>query len=164
MSIRDAEPLRVVDDAKQWTVAGDVRQKAENRESDQQRFRGGTRDLSKRSSQRISLWLGQRVDAMQHRCTELVESCERECNLGFDTRRMKYRESRGRVEQGLQQCGLSDPGIAVDNEYTPPRYRAAALISRSSDWRSGVRPVRSPCGAGSPSSDAGVVRCGGAYR
>jgi len=62
------------------------------------------------------LWLGQRVDQVEHGPDELVQSRKRHLGLGFDGNRTQNADPIGRAYGFVQQRRLADSRFSAQNE------------------------------------------------
>jgi hypothetical protein len=110
------EPLRVVDQAQQRPVVGDLRQQAQRGQRNQETVRGVARGQAEGHPQGGSLRLGERVELDQHRGAQLVEGRVRQLHLGLDACELGHSKS-GRLTSGVpQECCLPNAGFTSDDE------------------------------------------------
>jgi hypothetical protein len=107
------EPLSVLHDAEEGLLFGDLGQERQCSESDEETVRCGPGREAERDAQRVSLWRWKPVEAVQHRRTELMEPRERQLHLGLDPGDLGHTEALGPLRKAVQQCGLSDSGLAA---------------------------------------------------
>ncbi len=113
---RSVEPLRVVDEAQQWPLGGDLRQEAERGERHEEPVGGAARREAEGDAQCVLLRFGDRVEVRQHRPAQLVQPGERQLHLGLDTRDPSDPEA-GRLPSAMaQECGLAHAGLTTDGE------------------------------------------------
>ena len=111
------EPLRVVDDAQHGSLLGRVRQQVQDREPDEQSIGWSARRRPEGGAHRVALRFGERVEAIEQRCDQLVERRERELHLGLDARGAEHVEARRRALEVAEQRALADPRITADHEH-----------------------------------------------
>ena len=79
------EPLRIVDDAHERLLLGDVGEQAQHGQPDQEAIRRRSGAQTERRAERIALRVRQGVATVQHRPTQRVQARERQLHLGLDT-------------------------------------------------------------------------------
>jgi hypothetical protein len=57
------------------------------------------------------------IEAIQHRCAQLVEPGERQLHVGLDAGRSRDAASGRALHQVLQQRGLADPRLAAQDQH-----------------------------------------------
>ena len=78
------EPLRVVDDAYERLLLGDLSEQRQRCEPDQEPVGRRPAAPAEHSCERVALRDGQPLEVIQHRCAELVEAAVRELHLRLD--------------------------------------------------------------------------------
>ncbi len=112
------EPLRVVDDAQQRLLLGDVGQQPEDRQSHSEaiRYRAGAQP--ERGRERVSLRAGEVLQPVEHRGAQLVQTGE--LHLGLDAGGA-HDAARPRVRhEVVQQRRLPDTRFAAHDEHLRP--------------------------------------------
>src|SRR4051794_26064950 len=71
-----------------------------------------------RDSQRLALRGRQRVEPIEERRTELMETGERQLDLGFHARRPPNPETRGLTGAVMQERRLADAGLPAQDEHS----------------------------------------------
>ena len=79
------EPLRVVDQAQEWSLLSTVREEAQHSEPDEKPIGPSARGQAKGCPERITLWRRQPIETSQQWRTQLVESGERKLHLRLDS-------------------------------------------------------------------------------
>jgi hypothetical protein len=110
------EPLRVVDEAQERPFLGDLRQQAEDRETDEEPVGRVSLAQPERRRQRGALRPGQVLEPIEHRCAELMQPRERQLHLGLHPGRSRQPAIGGPLGQIAQQRGLPDPRLAPQHE------------------------------------------------
>ena len=119
------EPVRVVHDADQRPLAGDLRQQAQDGQAHREAIRCVPVPQAERDGEGVALWTRQAIEAVQERRAQLVQPGERELHLGLDARRLRDAKSRRALQQVGQQRGLAGAGLtAQDQHLTLPRPHA----------------------------------------
>jgi hypothetical protein len=113
----EVEPLPIVDDTQQRRVLGRRRQEAQHREPYQKSVRDGPGALPERGLQRGALRSGQAVEAVEQRCTQLVQAGEGEFHFGLDADGAGHVESRCPVGDVVEQRGLADTRFAAQHQH-----------------------------------------------
>ena len=135
------EPLRVVDDAQQGASLGRFAYEAEDGEADQEPIRRGSRGQAEDDSERVPLWTGQPLEALDQRSAQLVQAREGQLHLRLDPHCAGDGQVRRRLDQVPQQRRLSDPRLAPETrDRLSPRRTSS--IKRSSTAHSSARPSR----------------------
>ena len=83
------EPLRIVDQADQWPLGGNLGEQAEDGETDEKPVRGVPRRRAERDLQRPFLGLGQGGEVVEHRQAELMQRGEGHLQLGLHARDLR---------------------------------------------------------------------------
>ena len=159
------EPLRVVDDAHERLLLGDVGQQAQDRQADQEAIRRRTGAQAERRAQRVALRARQMPETAEHRRAQRMQAGERELHLGLDARRPGDPASlRGR-RQMPQQGGLADSRLAAEDQHATltrahsrdesiQHVALAATVEQPRPWKVGVQhagPALSPARGGAHS-------------
>ena len=113
---RAVEPLRVVDEAHQRTRLGRVGKQAQRRKGDQEVVRGSAVLHAERNPQRISLRVGDPVEAVEHRRAQLVQTRERKLHLGLHPCGSRDTTPRRLLGDVAQQRRLADPCFAAQHQ------------------------------------------------
>jgi hypothetical protein len=79
------EPLRVVDDARERLLLGDVGEQAKGRQPDQEPVGRSAFAPTEHRGKRVALRDRQTIEVIQHRDAQLMEGAVRELHLGLDT-------------------------------------------------------------------------------
>ena len=108
--------MRIVDEAQQGPLRGDLRQQAERGQGDEEAVRRWSRRQPEGDAQGVLLGLGQRAELREHRRAELVQSGEGQLHLGLDTRDLRDSEA-GRLPGAVaQERRLAHSGLTTDDE------------------------------------------------
>ena len=78
------EPLRVVDDADERLLLGDLGEQRQRGQPDQEPVGRSPRAQSEHRGERIALRIGQAIDSIHHRRAELMEPAVGQLHLGLD--------------------------------------------------------------------------------
>ena len=113
---RAVEPLCVVDHAQERLLLGSFREEPEDREPDEKRARRRSGAEPERDGERVALRIGQTLDELEDRRTELLERRVVELHLPLDARGPDDAEVLARLDRVLEQRGLADAGVAVHDE------------------------------------------------
>ena len=108
--------MTVLHETEERPLLGRGRQQAEHGESDQEPVRDVTRREAQGDVQRVLLGLRERLEMVEHRRTELMDSGERELHLRLHARDLRHTESRGIASGVPEQRRLSDARLASDDE------------------------------------------------
>ena len=112
------QPLRVVDQADQRPLLGDIGQQAQYRQSDQEPIRRAAVAQPECRAQRVALRAGQVIQMVQHRRAQLVQPGERQLHLRLHARRPRDPGIRRALRQELQQRRLADPRLAPHHQHS----------------------------------------------
>ena len=134
------EPLRVVDDADQRLLLGDLGQQRQRGEPDQEPVGRRAGAPAEHGRERVALRGGEPVEVIEHRGAELVEAAVGQLDLRLDARPPSQRASRRRGRTGspaARSCPRPPPRAATMTRLRPA---SASARSRSSASHSARRP------------------------
>ena len=121
---RVVEPLRVVDDADQRLLLGDLGEQRQRCQADQEAVGRGARAQPEHRRQRIALRTGQPVEVIEHRHAELMQPAVGQLHLRLDARRRRDVPALDPIGHVAQQGALADAGLtAHDNDAAPAGAR-----------------------------------------
>jgi hypothetical protein len=134
---RRVEPLGVVDDAEHGRRFGSCREQAYGR-------RGGGEPVARRrqpqgesARQHGGLRLGDAIEEVQERPQQIGEPGERQLGLGLERPGAQNGEPGRRRGDLVQEGGLPDPGIAVDDQRCA--HAATGTVQQPVDPRNLIR-------------------------
>ena len=110
------EPLRVIDEAQQRPLRGDLGQQAERGQRDQEAVRRGAGRRPERDAQGVLLRLRQRAEPVEHRRAQLMQPRERQLHLRLDAGDLRDPEARRLPSAVVQERGLADARLAADDQ------------------------------------------------
>lgn len=114
----EVEPLCVVDDAEQRLLLGGACKQREGGEGDLKPLRCWAHSKAEGHAQRIALWRGKPINARQEWNDQLVEAGKADVGFGLDAKSPGDSEITGCVDGVIKECGLSDSGLAADDQRT----------------------------------------------
>jgi hypothetical protein len=122
LSGRLVEPLRVVDDADQWLRFGDFRKERERGEPHEESVWPRALVQAEHGCESAALGAREPIEAIEHRCTQLMKPAVRELHLGLDAGSLHEARPRafGALGQVVEQCALADTGLATKNKDLAP--------------------------------------------
>jgi len=134
---RRVEPVGVVHDGEHGCLFGSRREKAERR-------RGGSEPVARRrrsqgegARQHRGLWLGDAVEEGQERPQQIGKPGERQLGLGLERLGAQDGEPGRRRGDLVEQGGLPDPGVAVDDQCRA--HAATGTVQQPVDPRTLIR-------------------------
>ena len=110
------EPLRVVHDADEGSVFGDVGEQTQDRQADEEPIWRIAVAQAERGAKRIALRAGKALGAIQERRTQLLQTRVRELHLRLDSGRPDHAAPRRVLRQILQQRTLANPGLPAQHQ------------------------------------------------
>ena len=110
------EPLCVVDQAQDRSLITSVREQAQNGEPDEERIWSSAGAETGGSLQSLTLRSRQRVDPVEQRAAELMETGVSELHLRLDPHRSENGQVRRRPDQVLEQRRLADPSLTAHHQ------------------------------------------------
>ena len=110
------EPLRVVDDADERLLLGDLGEQRQRGESDQEPVGRRAGAPTEHRRERVALRGGQAVEAIQHRRAELVEAAVGELHLRLDANGRRDVPARDTLGYVVQQRALARTGFAAKDD------------------------------------------------
>jgi hypothetical protein len=113
-------PLRIIDHADERPLVGHEGQQPEDREADQEAVGRPLCAQAERHAERVALWTGETLAAVEERCAQLMQTGERKLHLGLDARGSRDAASRRALHQVVQQHGLADTRLATHHEHATP--------------------------------------------
>ena len=120
------EPLRVVHDPQHGLIVGQLGEKLEHRQADQEAIRRRTRAQPKRGLQRGVLRLRQERCAVDERSPELLQARVGELHLRLDASNARHVKALCSSGHGVEKDGLSDSRLPADDQH------AAAAVAGGS--------------------------------
>lgn len=100
--------MRIVHDADQRALFGDVRQEAQHRQPNAESVRSLAVPQPQGRTERITLRSREALDSVGDRRAELVKAGEHKLHLGLDARDRKHATPGGLLHQVVQQRTLAD--------------------------------------------------------
>ena len=140
---RLVEPLRVVDDADQGLLLGQLAHEREGREPDHEPVRNRAGTEPEHGRQRLALWLRKPFELTQHRGADLVEPAVGELELGLDSDGARDAPAIEPVREVVEQRALADaclaakdqdPTSAVENVRHGLLERLALCVASKKPW------------------------------
>ena len=110
------EPLGIVDHAQQGTLLGGLGQQAQDRKSHQEDVGRGSSGEPEDDRQRLTLGLGEAIQPIEHRRTQLMEAGVCQLHLRLHADGANDVEILRRLDEVLEQGRLTDPGLASQDE------------------------------------------------
>src|SRR5215207_5147757 len=110
------EPLGIIDKAEQRPLRGNLGQQAERGQGDQEAARSRTGRPPQRDAQGDLLRLWKRPEPTQHRRAELMQSGERQLDLGLDPGDPRDAETGCLPRAVMQERRLADARLAADDQ------------------------------------------------
>jgi hypothetical protein len=149
------EPVRVVDDAHQRRLLGDLGQQAQDRQPDQEAIRGAAILQAEHHAQRVPLRAGQTVEFSEHGRAQRMQAGEWKLHLGLDACRPGDPASLRGCRQVPQECGLADARLAAQDQHAAlarahsrdESFQHVALgdaVEQARRWQVGVEHARPP--------------------
>ncbi|HEX3834040.1 MAG TPA: hypothetical protein VHW04_18815 [Solirubrobacteraceae bacterium] len=114
---RVVEPMRVIDNSQQRPLLGRLGQQTEHRQSKQEGIRRGPGGESERNAERLVLRRRETVPKVEERGTQLLNRCERELHLPFDSGRPDDPKLARSLDRVLKQRGLADARFAIGHQH-----------------------------------------------
>ena len=111
------QPLRVIDNSQQRSLSGSLGQQAEDRQSDQEGVRRGSRDESERDAKRLVLRLWEALYKLEERGAQLLNRGERELHLRFDPGRLGGPKLARSLDRVVEQRRLADARFAMHYQH-----------------------------------------------
>ena len=137
---RLVEPLRVVDDADERLLLGDLGEQRQRGEPDQEPVRARAGAQAEHRRERVALRGGQPVEVIEHRRAELMEAAVGQLHLRLDADGRRDAPAGDTVGQVVQQRALADARLARAGRGPGSDRRARRSRSRSSASHSARRP------------------------
>jgi hypothetical protein len=97
-------------------LLGHVGQHAQHGQPDQETIRRRPGAEAERGPQRLALRAREPIQAVQHRCQQLVQPRVGELHLRLDTRGARHPAARGVLDQVVQQRRLAHPRLTADHQ------------------------------------------------
>ena len=114
------EPLRVVDDADERLLLGDLGEQRQRGQPDQEPVRRRAGAQSEHRGERVALRTGQAVEAIQHRRAELMEPAVGQLHLRLDAHGPRDVPARDPVGEVVQQGALADARLTPQDDDPAP--------------------------------------------
>ena len=111
------EPVRVINNAKEWSLLRDLGEQRQGCERDEERIGRTATASPEHDRQCIPLRKWKPAEAIQHRRAELVETAVGELHLRFHTHRFRGAPPDGAIRDIVQQRGLPRPGLASEHDH-----------------------------------------------
>ena len=108
--------MGIVHDANDRLLLRGLGEQTEDREADEEPIRRIAITQTDRSVDRIALWTGKALHAIQERRAQLLQPCVGELHLRFDAGRTGASTPRRVPHQILQQRALADPGLSPQHQ------------------------------------------------
>ena len=128
---RLVEPLRVVDDADQGLLLGQLAHEREGREPDHEPVRSRAGTEPEHGRQRLALWLWKPFELTQHRGADLVEPAVGELELGLDSDGARDAPAIEPVREVVEQRALADARLAAKDRTRLWPLRTSAKVCSS---------------------------------
>jgi hypothetical protein len=111
------QPVRVVDQADQRLLGGNLGHQAEHCQPNQEPVRCRTARQAQGHPQRLLLVLGYRLHLAEQRPAELVQGRERQLQLGLDPGDLDGAAAGGPVRDVAQERCLADPCLTAQDQH-----------------------------------------------
>ena len=98
-------------------MLGDFGEQAEHSQPDDKAVGRRLRAQSERRLERITLWAGQSLPQLEHRCRQLMQPRVCELHLVLDTSRRHHATPGRTLHQVPQQCRLPDTRLAAHDQH-----------------------------------------------
>ena len=125
------KPLRLVHDADERSLPAYFAEQPQHAQADQEEIRGTPAAQAQGHAERLALWPGKLVEAIEQRYAQLVQPGEGELRLGLPARGPRHPTSGRTPQKVLEQGGLAGTSGA-------PQYQHLALPGAST----GHQPVQ----------------------
>ena len=136
------EPLRVVDDADERLLLGDLGEQRQRREPDQEAVGRGPGAQPEHRRERVALRDGQPVEVIQHRRAELVQAAVGELHLRLDADGLRDVPAVDPIGHVAEQRALADARLAAqDDDPAPTGERVGSRPDRAPRTRLHARGV-----------------------
>lgn len=112
------KPLSIIDEAQERALLSHPGKQAENGQTNEELVGRLSGSQPKCGAKRVALGRRKTVEAIEERCTQLVETGERELHLGLNAYCSRDVTSRGPFQQILQEGGLADTRLAAEDEHS----------------------------------------------
>jgi hypothetical protein len=117
------EPVRVVDDAHERLLLGNLRKERQGRESNQESVRSWACTESEHGRKGVSLRLRESLQLLEHRGADLVKAAVSEFQLGLDTGGSRDTPAIELLREVVEQGAFADAGLATENQDTAPTVK-----------------------------------------
>jgi len=107
----DIEPLRIIDEAQQRPLLGNLGEQAQHSQSDKKAVGGIAGREAEGHAQRGLLGFGKRVQLREHRSTQVMESRERQFHLALHARDLGHSEPSSLPGCVPDERRLANPGL-----------------------------------------------------
>ena len=114
------EPLRVVDDADERLLLGDLGEQRQRGEPNQESVGRRAGAPTEHGCERVALGGGQAVEVIQHRRAELVDAAVGELHLRLDANGRRDVPARDTLGYVVQQRALARAGFAAKDDNSAP--------------------------------------------
>ena len=114
------EPLRIVDDAYERLLLGDLGKERQRRERDEEPIRGVSRSEAEHGGDRFALRSGKALELVEHRRADLVEAAVGELELGLDANRAHDAPTPHPSGQIPQERALPDASLSTEHQRPGP--------------------------------------------
>jgi hypothetical protein len=136
--------VRIVHDADQRALLGDVRKEAQHRQPDAEPVRSIAVPQPQGRAERLTLRSREALHSVGDRRAELVKPGEHKLHLGLDARGAKHATAGGLFHQVVQQRTLADAGLP--RQYQRPARTGAHAHQQLIQRRALAPPAEQPRG------------------
>ena len=152
------EPLGIVDQADERLRCRDLGQQTQDGEPDQETIGRRSALAPERDAQRRALRIGEQIDMVEDRSTELLERGERKLHLRLHPRGSDQTTANGAREQVVEERGLPDTGVAAHDDR--PAVPAACPLEQGFKTRRLGTTVDQGSSGGKRGSHQDIDPCG----